>query len=101
MNNRVRDGHVDLSRRNRSIFQLAGTVSGQAAVDKTVRSAALRRGETAEDGKVERHEETELNGVKEERDEMSDEERDEFGEEDLAAPDWRVRTGPRNKPTQR
>ena len=30
----VHNGHVDLSRRNRSSFQLAGTVSGQAAFDK-------------------------------------------------------------------
>ena len=42
----------------------------------------------------------EWNGVEEERDEMSDEEGDEIdGEEELA--DWRVRAGPRNKPTQR
>ena len=75
-------------------------MSGQAAFDKTVRSEALCGGETAEDGKLER-EETELNGIEEERDEMSDEERVEVGEEDLAAPDWRVRAGPRNKPTQR
>ena len=33
---------------------------------------------------------------------MSDEERNEMdGEEELTAPDWRVRAGPRNKPTQR
>ena len=77
-------------------------MSGQAVFDKPVRPAALRRGETAEKGKVERNEETELNGVEEERDEMSDEEGDEIdGEEELAAPDWRVRAGPRNKPTQR
>ena len=51
---------------------------------------------------MERNEETELNGVEEERDEMSDGEGDEIdGEEELAAPDWRVRAGPRNKPTQR
>ena len=31
---------------------------------------------------------------------MSDEEGDEIdGEEELAAPDWRVRAGPRNRPT--
>ena len=47
-------------------------------------------------------EEAELNGVEEERDEMSDGEGDDIdGEEELAAPDWRVRAGPRNKPTQR
>ena len=60
------------------------------------------RGETAEKEEVERNEETELNGVEEERDEMSDGEGDEIdGEEELAAPDWRVRAGPRNKPKQR
>ena len=33
---------------------------------------------------------------------MSDEEGNEIDdEEELAAPDWRVRAGPRNKPTQR
>ena len=47
-------------------------------------------------------EEAELNGVEEERDGMSDGEGDEiYGEEELAAPDWRARAGPRNKPTQR
>ena len=77
-------------------------MSGQAAFDKPVRPAALCRGETADKEKVERNEETELNGVEEERDEMSDGEGDEVdGEEELAAPDWRVRAGPRNKPTQR
>ena len=44
--------------------------------------------------------ETALNGVEEERDEMSDEEGDEIdGEEELAAPELRVRAGPRNRPT--
>ena len=77
-------------------------MSGQAAFDKPVRPAALCRGETAENGKAERGEETELNGVEEGRDEMSDEEGGEIdGEEELAAPDWRVRAGPRSKPTQR
>ena len=77
-------------------------MSGQAAFDNSVRPAALCRGETAEKEKVERNEETELNGVEEERDEMSDGEGDEVdGEEELAAPDWRVRPGPRNEPTQR
>ena len=77
-------------------------MSGQAAFDKPVRPAALCRGETAENGKAERGEETELNGVEEGRDEMSDEEGGEIdGEEEVAAPDWRVRAGPRSKPTQR
>ena len=84
------------------LFQLAGTVSGQAVFDKLVRSAAVYRDETAYKEKVERNEETELNGIVEEREEMSDGEGDEIdGEEELAAPDWRVRAGPRNKPTQR
>ena len=77
-------------------------MSGQAAFDKPVRPAALCRGETAENGKAERGEETELSGVEEGRDEMSDEEGGEIdGEEELSAPDWRVRAGPRSKPTQR
>ena len=38
---------------------------------------------------------TRLNGVEEERDGMSDEEGNEIDdEEELAAPDWRVRAGP-------
>ena len=74
----------------------------QAAFEKPVRPAALCRGETAENGKAERGEETELNGVEEGCDEMSDEEGGEIDdEEELAAPDWRVRAGPRSKPTQR
>ena len=77
-------------------------MSGQAAFDKLVRLAALCRGETAENGKAERREETELSGVEEGRDEMSDEEGGEIdGEEELAARDWRVRAGPRSKPTRR
>ena len=51
---------------------------------------------------MERNEETELNRVEEVRDEMSDGEGDETdGDKELAALDWRVRAGPRNKPTQR
>ena len=64
---------------------------GQAAFDKLVMLAALCRGETAENGNLEGNVETELNGVEEGRDEMSDEQGD--GEERLA--------GPRNKPTQK
>ena len=76
-------------------------MSGQAAFDKPVRPAALCRGETAENGKAEQGEETELNGVEEGRDEMSDKEGDIIdGEEELAAPDLCVRAWPRNKPTQ-
>ena len=43
-----------------------------------------------------------MSGVEEERDGMPDEEGNEIdGEEELAAPGWRVRAGPRSKPTQR
>ena len=49
-------------------------MSGQAAFDKPVRPAALCRSEAAEESKTEREEETELNGVEEEQDKMSDEE---------------------------
>ena len=77
-------------------------MSGQAAFDKPVRPAASCRGEATENGKEERREETELNGVEEGCDEMSDEEGGEIdGEEEPAAPDWRVKAGPRSKPTQR
>ena len=46
--------------------------------------------------------EKDLNGVEEGEDGMSDEEGDGIdGEEELAPPDWRVRAGPRNRPTQK
>ena len=77
-------------------------MSGQAAFDKSVRPAALCPSVTTESEKAGWSEEAELNGVEQERDGMSDEEGGEIdGEEELAAPDWRVRAGPRNKPTQR
>ena len=76
-------------------------MSGQAAFDKPVRSAALCRDGAAEK-EVEQCEETELNGVGEESDDMSDDEGDKIDdEEELAAPDWRVRARPRNKLRQR
>ena len=69
-------------------------MSGQAAFDKPVRPAAFCILGAA--GK------TELNGIGEEHDDMSDEEGDRIKDEgEFAAPDWRVRAGPRNKPTQR
>ena len=69
-------------------------MSGQAAFDKPVRPAALCILGAA--GKKE------LNGIGEEHDDMSDEEGDRIEDEgEFAAPDWRVRAGPRNKPTQR
>ena len=48
-----------------------------------------------ENGELEGNEEPELNGVVEGRDEMPDEEGDSV--EELAAPDWRVRAGPRKR----
>ena len=77
------------------------SVSGQAASDKPTRPAALCRGETTENMKLEGDEETELNGVGEGQDEMSDEGDRIDGEEELAAPVWRVRAGPRNNPKTR
>ena len=66
------------------------------------RPAALCRGEEAQNRKLEEIEETELNGVEEGEDRMPDDEGDRIdGEEELAAPDWRVSAGPRNKPTQK
>ena len=82
-------------------FSASRTVSGQAAFNNPVRPAALCRGVTTENRKAGWSEETELNGVEGERDGMSDEEGNEIdGEEELAAPDWRV-GGPKNKPTRR
>ena len=83
-------------------FSAGRTVSGQAAFDKLVRPAALCKSEAAKERKAERGEETELNGIEEDHDKMSDEEGGETdGEGELAVPDWRVRAGPRSKPTQR
>ena len=77
-------------------------MSGQAAFDKPVRPAASCIGVTTGKEKAGWNEDTELNGDEEERDEMSDGEGNEIdGEEDLAAPGWRVRAEPRNKPIQR
>ena len=76
------------------VFSRQGTVSGQAAFDKPIRPAALCRGETAEDRKLEEAEETELKEGEEGQDERSDEGGGRIdGEEELAAPDWRVSEG--------
>ena len=49
----------------------------------------------AENRKLEEIEETEVNGVEEGQEEMSDERGVRIdGEEELAAPDWRVKAGP-------
>ena len=84
------------------VFQLAGTVSGHTAFDKLVRRATMCRGEKAENRKLEEVEGTELNGVGEGEDGVSDEEGDRiFGQEKVAPPDWRVKAGLRNIPTQK
>ena len=80
---------------------LAGTESSRTAFDKLVRLAALCGCEGAEDRKLEEIEETELNGVGEGEDGMSDQGDRIDGEEELAPPDGRVRTVPRNQPTQK
>ena len=69
-------------------FQLAGTVSGQAAFDKPARQPALCRGETAENGKIEGNEETELNGI-----EGGDERSDEEETESTAKKNWQRQIG--------
>ena len=77
-------------------------MSGQAAFDELVRRAALCERARAEGRKLEETEETELHGVEEGEDETSVEGGDGVdSEEELATPDWRVRAGPRNKPTQK
>ena len=64
-------------------------MSGQAVFDKLVRPAAMCRDGAAEKKEVEQCEEIELNGVGEERDDISDEEGDKIDdEEELAAQDW-------------
>ena len=63
-------------------------MSGQTAFDLPVRLAALCGGEKQKNRKLEEVEGTELTGVEEERDEMSDGEGDEIdGEEEVAATD--------------
>ena len=57
----------------------------------------MYKSENAEEKGMGREEEMELNGVEEEQLIMSDED----GEGEVAAPDWKVRAGPRSKPTQR
>ena len=77
-------------------------MSGQAAFDKPVRPAELCKNEVERKIRTEREREAELNGVEEKQDKMSDEEeRETDGEGVLAVPDWKVRAGPRSKPTQR
>ena len=79
-------------------FQRARTVSGH----ELVRPAAVCERERAEDRKLTETKNTVLNGAEEGEDEMSVEGGDEMdGEDELATPDWRVRAGPRNRPTQK
>ena len=83
---------MDPTGRNRSGFQLAGTVSGHATFDEPVRPVELYKSETDEENGMGEEEETELNGVEEEQDRMADEdERETEGEGEVAAPDWKVK----------
>ena len=67
---------------------LAGTASGRTAFDKLVRPAALCRGKTAENRKLEEVEGTELSGVEVGQEGISDEEGDRVdGEEEMAPPE--------------
>ena len=84
------------------VFSWQGQSSGQTAFDQLVRQATLCKCEGAVHQKLEKIEETELNGVEEGQDEMSEETRARLeGEEALKAPDWRVRADHRNKPTRK
>ena len=86
---------------NRSFVQLTVTAIGQTAFDKLARLAALRRGGESQINQFQEIEDTELNGVEEGEDRMSEEAGDEGeGEGESAPPDWPVRAGPRNRPSQ-
>ena len=77
-------------------------MSGQATFDELVRPAALCTPGAAGKKESELCEEKELNGIREERNDTTDEEGDRVEDEgEFAAADWRVRAGPRSKPTQR
>ena len=77
-------------------------MSGQTAFGKPVGPASVCRGGKSEIRQIQEIEETELNGVEEREYRMSEDAGDEVeGEGELALPDWRVKAGPRNKPTEK
>ena len=74
-------------------------MSGQAAFD--VRPAALCERERTEGRKLAEVEEIALNGVEEAETKCQSKHMEWTATEELATPDWRVRAGPRNRPTQK
>ena len=73
---------------------------GQTAFDKLVRLAALCRNGEADISEFEGTQGTELSGVEEGEDGMSDEEGDGVeGEGEMTPPDWRVRAGGKRQRT--
>ena len=83
--------------KNWSVIQLARTGSGSSVTNKTVRPRTKCSSESEEYCAQQ-----ELNGLGEGEDAMTDEEGEGVeGEGEAGAADWRVRTGPRNKPTAR
>ena len=92
VNNRAYTMDVCVSRRNWSSFQLAGTMSGSSVTHTLVRP----RTKCSSQGE-ESYAEQGLKGVEGGEDAMTDEE----GEGAAGTTDWRVRAGPRNKPTAR
>ena len=86
-----------MSRRHWPVFQLARTVRGTSVTNKLVRPRTQCSSESEE-----RYAEQELNGLEEGEDAMRDEEGEAVeGEGEAGRADWRVRAGPRNKPTAR
>ena len=78
--------------RHRAGFQLTGTVKRSKAVSVPVRPAALRK---SEDTQHESAIETEVSGVGEDDDEMTEGAGDgDVDEEEMEPPDWRVTAGP-------
>ena len=96
VNNGVHHGHVGVPRYNWSGFQLARTVSGSSVTNKPARPRTKSSSESAQSCA-----EQELNDLEELEDAMTDEERGVDGEGEAGTIDWRVRAGPRNKPTAR
>ena len=73
-------------------------MSGSSVTNKPVRP----RDEVCSSGSEESYAEHELNGLEEGEDAMTDEEGEGVeGEGEAGTADWRVRAGPRNKPTAR
>ena len=84
------------------VFSWQGTVGGQTVFDKPVGRQHCVEVRKLKIETWKKLREKHWNGVEEGQDGTSDEEGDRIdGEEELAAPDWRVRAGPRKKTTQK